>query len=106
MKIRERLRKKNNLTVSKQKEKYLSEYNPILLFSERESLAEVATHADREKAKMQIRIKNKSKSHNKINHDSINLKIGATYSAFGHSLNSTKDYLNRSRTKYSTTRFN
>lgn len=97
MKIRERIRRKNNLAVSKQKQKYLSEYNPILIYTQREQIS-ASAGVDQQKAK--IRIKNM-----KLNcktGEKYNSMRGKNYSVFGNSM--TKRQNNKEKNQISKTR--
>jgi hypothetical protein len=44
MKIRDKIRKKNSITVSKQKDKFLAEYHPNWSYSQREGAVDPVTH--------------------------------------------------------------
>jgi hypothetical protein len=92
MRIRDKVRKKNSLAVSKQKDKYLSEYHPGWPFSHREVEPEQATQADREKARLKIRTKNQAQSKPNIVIDDSNapeeFKVVGTYTnAFEYTIN-------------------
>lgn len=92
MKIRDKIRKKNSLAVSKQKDKYLLDYRPGWPFSQREVEPEQPTQADREKARLKIRIKNQAQSKPNIVIDSSNaaeeFKVVGTYTnAFEYTIN-------------------
>jgi hypothetical protein len=91
MKIRDKIRKKNNIAVSKQKDKFLSEYHPNYPYSQREATLEPASPADREKARMKIRIRSQSKSNIVIDNSNTTTQefkiIGTFSNAFEYALN-------------------
>lgn len=90
MKIRDKIRKKNSIAVSKQKDKFLSEYHPNYAYSQREATLEPTTPADREKARMKIRIRSHSKSNIVIDNSNTTqeFKIVGTFSnAFEYAIN-------------------
>lgn len=90
MKIRDKIRKKNSIAVSRQKDKFLSEYQPNHPFSQREATLEPANTAEREKVRMKIRIRNQSKSNIVIDNSNTTQEfkvIGTFSNAFEYALN-------------------